>query len=128
MQIVYAAGGGGTKFVIKMGNLTFENFYQLLPKFHLLGISFLLEMGLFADHDESSKKAIDGAKDLEVSCKETAAMNTKMSSAERQRISENLNQKTTHRSIDFMLEQISTTVWMQIMFNRLQHIIELIVF
>ena len=65
MQIVYA-GGGGTKFVIKMGNLNFENFDQLLPKFHLLGISFLLEMGLFADHDESSTTAI-GAKSLEVS-------------------------------------------------------------
>ena len=46
-----------------MDNLNFENFDQLLPQFHLRGINFLLEMGLFADHDESSK-VIDGAKNL----------------------------------------------------------------
>ena len=40
------------------------------------GAYFLLEMGWFADHDESPKKVIDGATNLEVLC-ETATMNAK---------------------------------------------------
>ena len=76
-----------------MDNLNFENFDQLLPKFHLCGINFLLEMGLFADHVKSSKNVIDGARNLEVSCEKAAAMNAKKSSAKRQRVKKNLMQK-----------------------------------
>ena len=59
---------GDTQFVIEIDNINLENCDQLLPKFHLRGINFLLEMGLLADHGVNSKKVIDGAKNLEVSC------------------------------------------------------------
>ena len=72
MQAICKDGGpyadcicrGDTQFVIEKDNLNFENFDQLLPKFHLCGIKFLLEMGLLADRDKNSKKVIDAAKSL----------------------------------------------------------------
>ena len=60
---------GDKQFVIEIDNLNFEKYDQLSPKFQLRGINFLLQMGLFADHDESSNKVIDEAKNLEALCK-----------------------------------------------------------
>ena len=108
---------GGALIVIKMDNLNFENFGNLLPNIHLRSIHCLLEKGLFANHDENSK-VIDGAKNLEVSREQTAAMNAKKSSSKRQRTRDNLKQKKIHRSINFIFEQIVIAVWLQIVFNR----------
>ena len=41
MQIAFTVE---TQFVIEKDNLNFENFDQLLPKLHLCGINFLLEI------------------------------------------------------------------------------------
>ena len=109
---------GGAQIVIKMDNLNFENFGNLLPNFHLRSIHCLPEKGLFANHDENSKEMIDGAKNLEVSREQTAAMNAKKSSSKRQRTRENLKQNKIHRSINFIFEQIVIAVWLQIVFNR----------
>lgn len=75
-----------------MDMLNIENFDKLLPKFHLRGINFLLEKGLFADHDGSSKNVTDAAQKLETSLAATSAMNAYMSTAKKQRTIENLKQ------------------------------------
>lgn len=67
---------GKHKFVLEMDMLDLQSFDKLLPKFHLRGIKFLLEKGLFADHDGSSKKVTDTAKKLETSLATTSSMNT----------------------------------------------------
>ena len=59
---------GETQFANEKDTLNFENFDQLLPKFHLCGINFLLEMDLLADCDKNLKKVMNAAKNLEFPC------------------------------------------------------------
>ena len=76
-----------------MSMFNVENFNKLLPKFHLCVMNFLIENGLFADHDGSSKKATGTAKQLETSLATTSARNANKSAAKKQRTIENLKRK-----------------------------------
>ena len=77
LQIICKDGGsyahhtcnGKRQFVLEMDMLNLENFNNLLPKFHLCGMNFLIENSLFVDHDGSdgsSKKATDTANNLKL--------------------------------------------------------------
>ncbi len=91
MHIICKDGGsyahricnGERHFVLEMDMLNLENFNKLLPKFHLRGLNVLVENGLFAHHDGSSKKATDTAKQLETSLATTSAINANKSAAKK---------------------------------------------
>ncbi len=76
-----------------------ENFDKLLPKFHLRGINFLLEKGLFADHDGSLRKASDVAKKLETILAKTSATNAKKDAAKKKGT---LETQSKEKSLNFV--------------------------